>query len=125
MPNRSEQLLIRVPGPHLGGDRGWLSAALSTSKPSLAGGRTVLLLSALASWALRDIWHFADLERPLDVAAYRGRAYVLTAHAVYCHQAGDGTPRRYLSPDPTGPSWNRLTVDRDGQVYVLQEGDVK
>ena len=41
MSNRSNPVQIEVPGPHLGGNRGWTGAALNPAAAALVGDRAV------------------------------------------------------------------------------------
>jgi phage tail-like protein len=81
-------------------------------------GRRVLVF-ALDTWALREVWAFAAPECPWAVVAHHGVADVLTAEAVYRYRPGDVRPRRLVSRDEAAAPWLRLAADARGRLYVL------
>jgi hypothetical protein len=99
------------------------ATAIAVDRDSLyvadAGSGRVLVF-ALGSWALRDVWRFPGRERPWDVAVARAGVFVLTPHRAYLWRPGDSHPRPVVER-PGGPLWywSRLAVDRDDRLYVL------
>ena len=96
------------------------------------GSRRVLGF-AIDSWALRDVWCWAEPGVPLDVATHGADVFVLTTEGIDRFRPGDARPRRFVtgSEVPDEFAWpclaveSRLAIDRDGTLYVLARSGAK
>jgi phage tail-like protein len=100
------------------------------------GNRRVQVFALDRSLLLRYIWgpwdaagrpaspESADTWDPADVASHNGQAYLLDARfgRVYRHTPGrDGLTRVVDEPQAAG-RWERLALDHDGNLYLLDRG---
>jgi phage tail-like protein len=86
------------------------------------GASRRVLVFALDSWALRDVWGCWDSESPQDVIAHPHGVYVLTTGAIYRSAPGCSAPVKIISRADGAPDWTRFAADTSDLLYVLPAG---